>query len=373
MSGPIELTTISRSPSATLLPILAIIAGFVCLPILVMHIKSHNLAASVLVFWIVLENVFNFINPLIWPTADESSWWLGYGLCDVEVKLELAASLAYIGAVVCIYRRLARVLDTSRIVLVASPAQRWRHIALEIVLCFGLPIYIMVAHYIVQPSRYYLVPVEGCLPSFSNCWPSIVLVYIWPVVLWIVAAIYCTMIAHRLVKCRREFSDILSASQSQLNKSRFIRLFALATTLSLIFLPLAVDLFVGNIHISVENERFGGISFSWETIHRPGWTDDIALVRSDDTAYGTVNFDHWLQVTTGYVVFLSFGFGQDALLMYRDLWTKLGSLRVLFTRFRSARRASAGANGPLPRPSGEHSFGTELQSPRRPTESSAAK
>lgn len=306
-----------RSPSAILLPVFATIACILCVPILFNHIKSRNLAASVLIFWIVLENVYNLINPLIWPTNDFQSWWDGVGFCDFESKLRLAAYIGYISALVCIYRQLAIILDVEQIVPVPSPAQRRRRMVIELTLCFALPVYIMVAHYLVQSGRYYIFAITGCVPILDSSWPSIVLVLIWPGVMWVVAAVYCAIIIHRLITYRRHVSSILSAPRSRYNQSQFARLFAMATALILIFLPLA-------LYILVQNLTYQGVrrTYSWNRIH--DWTDSIFFVPSS----GGENFGRWAEVVTGFVVFISFGLGRDGLLMYRRMLLKLGLGRV---------------------------------------------
>ena len=270
----------------------------------------------------MLENVFNLINPLLWPTNDFKGWWDGVGFCDVESKLRLAAYIGYISALVCIYRQLAVILNTEQIVLVPSPARRRRRIAIEIALCFGFPVYIMVAHYVVQSGRYYIFAVTGCVPILDSSWPSIVLVVIWPTVMWIMAAVYCSVIIHRLIKYRRHISSILSAPQCRYNQSQFARLFAMSTALIIIFLPVA-------LYILVQNSLYQGqhYSYSWIRIH--DWTDSIFLVPSS----GRQNFGRWLEVVTGFVVFISFGLGGDGLLMYRRLLLKLG-LGKIFPRLK---------------------------------------
>jgi pheromone a factor receptor len=247
MSETADPTFLSRSPSAILLPMFATIACILCLPILVHHIKSRHLATSVLIFWIVLENVFNLINPVLWPTNNFESWWNGVGFCDIESKLRLPAYVGYISALVCIYRQLAVILNTEQIVLVPSPAQCRRRISIEITLCLGFPVYIMVAHYVFQSGWYDIFAITGCVPITDSSWPSIVLVFILPGIMWVVATAYCSIIICRLIKYHRQVSSILSTPQSRYNQSQFARLFAMATALIIIFLPVALYILVQNL------------------------------------------------------------------------------------------------------------------------------
>jgi len=112
------------SPAAIAVPILSFITLVLCLPPFVWHVKNRNIAASSLVFWILLNNIFNFINALIWPTDDITSWWNGAVLCDIEVKLMTAAAVGLNGSMACVVRNLAQVMDTKRTVLEPSRARR---------------------------------------------------------------------------------------------------------------------------------------------------------------------------------------------------------------------------------------------------------
>ena len=186
-------------PAAVAVPLLSAITLILNVPSHIWHFKNRNLAATCLVFWIILCNFFNLINAIIWPTDDIASWWHGKGLCDIEVKLMNAATLGLTGATISIMRSLAAALNTDRTVLLLSSAQRRRKLAIDCLYCFGGPIYMIAVHYIVQPNRYYIFTVSGCTPSFDNSWPSFALVYIWPMIFTLVDAYYCS-----------EFSDVLN-------------------------------------------------------------------------------------------------------------------------------------------------------------------
>ena len=319
MENPQDLHTspVPRPPLSIVVPILAGITIAFCTPPFVAHVKSRNLAASVVIFWIVLINLCIFLNALIWPTDDTSSCWSGVGLCDVEVKLFNASTVALPGGLACIFRQLAVILDTDQVSLVPSTSQRRRRVVFEIVFCAMLPIYIMIAHFIVQPSRYYIFAIGGCVPSYAASWQSIILIFIWPVLVCTVVAVYCLIVVYRLIKYRRQFSSILSMSSSQFSKSRFIRLFALATTLVLIFLPLVIYILVLNLPMAHGSLR-------WKSIHSPGWSKSIIMVPTQ----GNVRFDRWVEIAAGFTVFIFFGFGRDAMLMYRSWLLGLGLGRV---------------------------------------------
>ncbi len=183
--------TYNRSPSAVALPILAALAIISATPPLVWHYKNRNTAACSLVFWIILVNIFNLVNALIWPTDDTATWYDGNVLCDIEVKLMGASNLGVVGSLACIMRNLANVMDTDRTGLIPTRSQRRRQVVIDLLLCFGGPTYMIIIHYIVQPNRFYIFAISGCTPSYDNSWPSIVLVFIWPPILCLLDTYYC--------------------------------------------------------------------------------------------------------------------------------------------------------------------------------------
>ena len=186
-------STFPVTPNAVALPILAFITLIIDTPPFVWHIKNRNLAASSLVFWVIISNLMNFINPLIWPTDDIQHWWHGQILCDIEIKIMMAANFGIVGSMVCIMRNLAKALDTEHTILSPSKAQRRRQNIIDCLFCFGGPVYVMLIHYIVQPKRYYIFAISGCTSSVDNSWPKLALVFIWPPIICLVDAYYSGM------------------------------------------------------------------------------------------------------------------------------------------------------------------------------------
>ncbi|MCJ1235234.1 a-factor receptor [Varicellaria rhodocarpa] len=317
----------SISPAAVTVQVLSILTLVLDIPSFVWHIKNRNLSASVLVFWIILVNFFDLVNALLWPTDDVGNWWHGQIWCDIQVKLVNASNVAILGAIASTMRALAIALDTDRIVLSASTAQRRRNWIIDGLLCFGLPLYMIVIHYVVQPTRYYIFAIAGCTPSFDNSWPSIVIIYIWPPIICLLDAFYGGLVIVRLRKYRKNFSAILTASNSGLTKSRFIRLFSMAFILILLCLPVQLYVFYINVMYPLQ-------PYSWDAIHGPEWWD-IILVPTN----GAVEIDRWIRIASGFVVFFGFGFGRDAKAMYRSWLLKIGLGRI-FPRLHNDRLPS---------------------------------
>jgi pheromone a factor receptor len=188
-----DSATTGRSQQAVVLPVLSSIAVVVSIPPIILHWKNRNFPATALISWFLISNTFNIINALIWPTDDVDSWWDGQGLCDVETKVMIASYVGIPGTLVCIFRSLASVLDTRRAMLVPSTSQRWRNRLMDISFCVIIPVIAMMTHILYQRSRYLILTISGCVNNFDQSWVSLVLAFIWPPIICLLAAFYCGM------------------------------------------------------------------------------------------------------------------------------------------------------------------------------------
>ncbi|EEQ29532.1 pheromone receptor PREA [Microsporum canis CBS 113480] len=287
----------------------------VCIPPLIWHCRNGNFPASCLIMWILTQNLFNFINPLIWPDDDVNSWWMGYGYCDIQSKLITGAGVGIAGPLVCIFRSLAKVLDTERTTLVPSKGDRRWNTAFEAIYCVVIPVIIMALHFIIQDSRYYIYSIVGCMPAYHSSWVSFIVGYIWPPIILVVACFYCgnaslpsnvssgalntancdqALVLYRLFKYKRDFSQLVSSS-STTTKSNFIRLLTISLVLLLGSLPAQFFVFYSNI-----TSYKPWAPYSWDEVHGPQWT------------------------AAGFLLFIFFGIGHDATMMYRSILLRLG-------------------------------------------------
>jgi pheromone a factor receptor len=177
-------------PEAVILSVLGGITVILGIPPFIWHLLQRNVAAASLVLWVILLNLTNFINPILWPRDNVPEWWKGQVLCDIEVRLFVGSTVALPGALACIMRKLAKVMDTKNIVMAPSRAQRVGEAVLEILWCFGFPILLMLIYYIVQPIRYFLWGISGCNAAFDDSWPSVVLVMMWSPIVSLVGSYY---------------------------------------------------------------------------------------------------------------------------------------------------------------------------------------
>ncbi|PYH41735.1 pheromone receptor [Aspergillus saccharolyticus JOP 1030-1] len=299
---------------AVLLPVLSFLSLLLSVVPLVLHWKNRNVASSSLICWYMILNVFNIVNAILWPTDDVGSWWDGKILCDFEGKIMIASYIAVPGTLVCIFRSLACVLDTRRAALVPTRSQRWWNRGMTLLFCFIAPAIAMITQIIYQGSRYFVFAIAGCVNSYDESWVTLTLAYIWPLIICLIAGYYCVIVLCRLSKYRNQFGDILQSSNSNMNKSRFVRLFLLAFLMLLCIIP--VQTFVVSTNII---RTLPWHAYSWDYVHPPTWNTIVKV-----PTMGEAFWDRWIPAASGFMFFVFFGSGRDATKMYRAILVFVG-------------------------------------------------
>lgn len=115
-------------------------------------------------------------------------------------------------------------------------------------------------------------------------------------------------------KYRSDFSLILRSANSRMNKSGFLRLFFLASTMLLAILPCEGYVVYYDLILSLPWH-----SYSWSRMHGPEWYQ-IAKYPTQ----GQVFFDRWTPIAAGFMLFIFFGFGRDATRIYRTFFWGIG-------------------------------------------------
>jgi pheromone a factor receptor len=313
--------------AAIILPILAFPSWIFCVPALFWQFRQGNIAAGSLI------NFFNSINPLIWPRDNLDEWWSGNVWCDINVRLQIGAIAGTTASAAMIVRKLARVMDTRSLTVSTSKSSKRREQFLEVAWCWGYPLVLILVYYVVQPVRYMLYTIQGCLNAYDTSWPSVVLNFMWAPITTLVAAVYAGksplpssptisyflltptpgILTYRLYRYRREFARLVAARNT--TKSRFVRLFLICLIVILVYLPYTTWLLTNLIAATRGHD-----AYSWNRIHDPATFNTISKV----AMYGNVPVDKWGQVATGYVLFFVFGTGADAWKLYRQMALTVG-------------------------------------------------
>ncbi|KAK5111223.1 hypothetical protein LTR62_005251 [Meristemomyces frigidus] len=316
-------TTTTQLPAQQLRPYplsvtLAVLSLILCLLLLSpasWHYRNRNLGALLLVAWTILLNLQTFLNALLWSNDNIATWYNGAGLCDIEVKITVAWAVAAPACLAAVLRGLANAMDTSRVSVSKTRAQRYRDWVIDLAFCVGAPAMQMLFHYLVQPRRYVLFGITGCFPVVAPTALSVALIWATPVLWTMIDSYFALLILLRLLRYRMTIGSILG--NSNMNKTRFLRLYIFCITLVSLFLPLQLWVLYFNLQKPLE-------PFVWSEIHDPGTWNDIMMIPSQGKALYTV----YVWLGGGFFIFVFFGFGKDAVEMYRGAAMKVGLDKV---------------------------------------------
>lgn len=188
---------------AVLFPIFAFPAWIFCVAPIIWHFRQGNIAAGSAILWITINNFFNSINPFIWPRDNLLEWWNGNGWCDIHVRIQVGTIVGLASSTVMIVRKLAKVMDTRSITVSSSRQSRQKETIWEIVVCWGCPLLMILLYHIVQPIRYMIFGIVGCMSAYHVSWPSIVLNLMWGPVFCCIAAYYAGKLSPVYDVCSR--------------------------------------------------------------------------------------------------------------------------------------------------------------------------
>ncbi|KAH7360989.1 GPCR fungal pheromone mating factor, partial [Rhexocercosporidium sp. MPI-PUGE-AT-0058] len=114
--------------NAIALPLFAALALIITYLPLRSFYRVKNIAACSIMAVIIIINLMAVINGILWPTDDWTKWWIGYGLCDIQVVLRFPITMALATSLCCLSKGLADALDTEHAVFNPSKKQRCRKI-----------------------------------------------------------------------------------------------------------------------------------------------------------------------------------------------------------------------------------------------------
>ncbi|KAJ7150757.1 pheromone A receptor-domain-containing protein [Mycena filopes] len=293
------------------------------------HWRVKNLATISIIVWLSAYNITYGVNAIIWAgNADvRIPVW-----CDIVTKLKIGADVGLPGSCLCMAKRLNRITYG----LEMSP-RGWRHRTLDVLLCWGLPVLIMVLHTIVQGHRFDIIEDIGCIPAVYVSWPAIFILDISAFVPAILALVYCAQALFRLYRRQMVLRTMLKRAEPSLSPSRYVRLMIMAFVLGAWNTVL--------LSISTSGEYSDGLLpwTTWADVHFQfsfiGQFDD-----SDFTAESLLRIYilWWAVPISGLSFFLFFGIGADAMKDYRAMGQWFG--RVVFRRSPSPARVGANSS-----------------------------
>lgn len=174
---------------AYFLATISLIILLLIIPPMCWHLRNKTLAATILIAWLIILLLFNAINALIWPSDDFTIWYNGTGLCDLEIKVQVAAQVALPACFARILRALAGVMDSRRVSVVPSKRQKRRGFVGDVIWCVVFPLLQMLGQWVVQPNRYLVYGITGCVAPGPANWMYVLLIVVPPAV-WVAIGTY---------------------------------------------------------------------------------------------------------------------------------------------------------------------------------------
>jgi len=276
--------------------------------------------------WTGLACLNQFINSIVWRgnAINFAPIW-----CDISTKFIIGWSVAIPASSLCITRRLYHISSVKTVTI--SQAEKRRAVYVDLAIGLGLPVLEMIlrklccllyaeyqlslnADYIPQGHRFNILEDIGCWPHIYVSWVAYVLVFIPPVVIGLVSAVYAILSIAAFNTSRTQFNDLLS-SHSNLTSSRYVRLMCLAGVELLCTVPMGC-------YVLYRNSQNNAIRpwTSWERVHwRFSRVDNVpaAIWRADPYA-GSVELTRWLGIICAIIFFAFFGFADEARKRYRS-------------------------------------------------------
>ncbi|KAI5960400.1 STE3 [Candida pseudojiufengensis] len=295
-------------PGAAATASFAIIAFFLLIPPFAWHLKSKNIPAIFLVFWLIIINLIGFINAMIWSGDNFTQVYDGQGWCDITTKLEAGSGVGKLCAITCISMNLYMILCAKHPSFMDPKS--WKKITIDLVMCLFTPIFIMSTNFIIQSKRYYIARYNGCVTVYSPTNATIGLFLVWPVIWSIIALIFALLTLYKYFQKRKDVKDLLKCTNSGLNLKRFARLLIFNFLIVFAMTPLAI------LYFTQQNQYIES-KFNWNVVHDSTW----GQIQYVDIGFFTMA-DRIVNITLSIIAFLLFGLGKDALSMYKSFFRR---------------------------------------------------
>ncbi|KAG9073902.1 a-factor receptor [Ceratobasidium sp. UAMH 11750] len=162
----------------------------------------------------------------------------------------------------------------------------------------------------------------GCFPVFSTSFVTIPMTRLWPVLIGFASFIYASLTIRAFLKTRRQFSNILSDSGSNLSMSRYFRLMALAGTDMAFTIPLALYFLINSLIVVPPTPWI-----SWEDVHanvHEVWTySREEMLSSAPGMMISLDLNRWALPACAFIFFAYFGFSSEATDRYKKIFWRV--------------------------------------------------
>ncbi|KAK0524369.1 a-factor receptor [Tilletia horrida] len=286
------------------------------LAVLPWHLRAKNTAVILLTFWLGIDLLVLFVNSIVWwDNVDiKAKVW-----CDISTKIVYSGQIGPVCCCLCVLRRLESIASTR--VVRSTPRDARRHLIFDLCIGFGVPIIFTALHIVNQGHRFDVVQGMGCLPTVYYTPVAVALNLVPPLLVSLIAVIYGLLALRWFVIRRQQFNAILQASCSHIDRSRYLRLMAMAGTEACVSFPINLATFISKFQYTHKLQPW----ISWEDTHYDFGaigqiTPQYFQATEDRQRYWrTLELGRWGIVVGTFMLFAFFGTTKEAFAAYTYL------------------------------------------------------
>ncbi|KAL1889361.1 a-factor receptor [Sporothrix stenoceras] len=297
-----------------------------CVPLRLLW-RNGEFPACVFVLNLWFLIIIVFVNAAIWHNQDFSSWWLGYGWCDLQAFVQYALVTIYSTSVCAIMQRLANQVGLTRVTGLSSREKRKRLIMQSLII-FPVPILQIIVTIFVQGQRYALTPASGCTNTY-NATAVFLVFFILPPLFFTIIACYHTFQTYR------RFRQVDESSQAALGGTNSVayarrqrarrKLYFMVLCILVPYTPIITAFCSVNL---IEGWPWNFPSdFNTVHYHGPVPYNSISVLSYTDLSFLSLNMS-WIPVVSAFIAFVFFGTSKEAINIYREYLLAVGLGRL---------------------------------------------
>lgn len=278
------------------------------------HLEAWNTGTCMYMFWAALGCLNLFINSVVWNRTARN---LAPVWCDISTRIILALNVGIPAASLCINRRLYQIASVKTVTV--TKAQKRRAVVIDLAIGMVFPILTLPLAYVTEGHRFDIYEQIGCFPATYNTQATIPLIYIWPLLIGILSAYYCSRTIYTFYKRRAQFKELLSGNDN-LNSGRYFRLMGLASVDLLFTIPLSLYIIIRSTQIPIHPY------ISWWNVHQNFHNSILVPAiqwKNIPAVRHSFAFSRTVTIVCPYIFFAFFGFADEARKNYRSAFESL--------------------------------------------------
>ncbi|KAJ9150659.1 Pheromone a factor receptor [Pleurostoma richardsiae] len=283
--------------------------------------KNGELAGATFTVIVIIFNLFNAINCLIWHDDNINHWWKGEGWCDIQVYVTLPLETMYAACVLAIVRHIANQVALMRVTGLSGKEKR-RKLIVQCLIIFPVPLVQVALTYLILAGRYSILAVVGCRPIYAPSWLALVFFVLPCPIFALLAAYFAVVIYFRYRQIDAATRAAVWDSNNSSAQSRSARtkrkLYFMSVCVVIPYLPIQIAYLV--LNLLSDGPWTGPYSFS--KTHGPTWSY-IFMVPSDAINW-VIMYQGYISVLTVIPIFIFFARTKEAHDTYRKYLRSIG-------------------------------------------------